>query len=287
MKTQISVIKMVLFGFLLLQGIMAQANSFSLDHYEEAKKAASVENKLLMLKFTASWCLPCKFMQKNVFEDYSFTNYLNERVIEVEVDVDKFAGMDLKEIFNVKSLPTIIILNPDAIEVSRKNSSLGISDMKSWLESLVSKYNITVASSKTKILPSNSATMNEVPTSAPSSNGTEVSTINTPENNIDSEATENLQIQSSSVNEDQFNSLFGSYYVQTGVYSEFENAMQKASELDELFSQNSSIFEEEKNDGNKIYKINLGPFDSEEEAAIFVEVLKDRNLDAFIKKAEF
>lgn len=285
MKTQVSFVKIVTIGILCFQCLTLNATSFSLDHYDQAKRAASMENKLLMLRFTASWCLPCKFMQKNVFEDYSFNNYMHERVIEVVVDIEKFAGMDLKEEFKVKSLPTIIFLNPDAIEVSRKSSSLGISDLKSWMETLVKQYNITVSSPRTKILHStkleNKQENLESTTHTDKIQKTEIEQDIVPS---DVSTTETNTVEE---NMDQFTSLFGAYYVQMGAYSEFENAIHKASELDEMFSQNASILEADDKNGNKLYKINLGPFDSEEEAEIFVQVLKDRNMDALVKKAEF
>lgn len=249
----------------------AQADRYSMDNLDQAKRAAAVKNKLLLLRFTAKWCLPCKYMEKNVFQDYQFNEFLQERVVEVVVDVDNFKGMNIKEDYRVRSLPTILILNPNAKEVGRKESSMGLVEMKNWIEGLLVQNNTSITSLNKVVVGS-------------STNTVENSKLSNTAQSINSPSEES---HSKTTSEQNFNTLFGSFYVQLGAYEDFENAMFKANELDEMFSQNASIHESDVTAGNKIYKINLGPFDSEEEADLFVLVLKDRHIDAFTKKAEF
>ncbi len=277
MKTQMNFAKILTTLVLVSFSLSAQARIFSLDHYEQAKKAASLENKLLMLRFTAKWCLPCQFMEKNVFDDYSFSNFLQERSIQVIVDVEKYRGMNLKENFQVGSLPTIIFLSPKAIEVSRKNTTLGITDMRSWVESLVKQYNITVSSPNTIIL--NTVKKEEVEI-----NKVITTNLNSEQSMVQESTSLNAEIESKHLKEHRI--YFGAYYVQMGAFLNFENAMNRAEELDEMFSQNASISEDDSKIGDKLYKINLGPFDTEEEAILFTEVLKDRKIEALVKKAE-
>ncbi|MFN8331757.1 MAG: SPOR domain-containing protein [Saprospiraceae bacterium] len=81
--------------------------------------------------------------------------------------------------------------------------------------------------------------------------------------------------------------LFGQFYVQLGAFHEMENALKKAQELDDQFSQNASVLEDNEPTGQPMFKLNLGPFDSEEEADLFVQVLRDRNIEALVKKSQF
>ncbi|MEO6190026.1 MAG: thioredoxin family protein [Saprospiraceae bacterium] len=289
----------IIFSFAL---VLAQASVFLNMDFEMAKNIAQKENKLLMLKFTAQWCLPCKFMDKTVFEDKNLSTYMSERVIAIQVDIDQFTGMDLKEIYKVKIIPTIIFIHPNGTEISRKENSMGITDFKNWLETLVTENKITVSPSN----PMSKQTNNSLETISDISPFIEVGKSNLSNSNSDTGKTKientstqpNVQINQIAfnpavenpnivANEDQQKMLFGTYFVQLGAYVEMDNALKNAEELDKKFSQNASIVEDVNKNGTIIYKLNLGPFDSEEEADVFVQVLKDRHIDALIKKSEF
>lgn len=300
MKTQFASLKMLLFALIGFQSMIAQATNYPSSNFESAKESASKENKLLMLKFTASWCLPCKFMDKTVFSDADLNNYMNDRVIAVQVDIDQFTGMDLKELYQVKSVPTIIFIHPNGKEISRKINSMGIGDFRTWLESLVLENKITATTSTLIPDVTNRIIVEQkeddffedfdkrrLTNLKPEPDVLEPSANNLENNNARIEAT-NVSVETSSDNSYQESNrfLFGQFYVQMGAFKELENAVNKANKLDEEFSQNASVLEADDHNGNKLYKINLGPFDSEEEAELFVEVLKDRNLEALVKKAE-
>ena len=287
----------IIFSFTL---VLAQASVFLNMDFEMAKNKAQKENKLLMLKFSAQWCLPCKFMDKTVFEDKDLNTYMSERVIAIQVDIDQFTGMDLKEIYKVKIIPTIIFIHPNGTEISRKENSMGITDFKNWLETLVSENKITASPSH----PFSKQTNSSLETTSDNSLFIEIGKSNrsnsdTGKTKVENTSTQpivhtnqvafNPSVENPNIvaNEDQNKMLFGTYYVQLGAYAEMDNALKKAEELDNKYSQNASIVEVVNKNGVTIYKLNLGPFDSEEEADVFVQVLKDRNIDSLIKKSEF
>ncbi len=83
----------------------------SLEKIAEAIDASKVANKLLLLKFGAKWCKPCKMIapitQRLVESNSQF-------VIGYEVDVDEVAETLTQ--FNVSSLPTfLLILNGNVV----------------------------------------------------------------------------------------------------------------------------------------------------------------------------
>lgn len=63
-------------------------------------------NKLILIKFTADWCRPCKlikpFIEKKL-EAYPETLYL-------EVSVDDDENAEIVEHFSVKAMPTFVFL---------------------------------------------------------------------------------------------------------------------------------------------------------------------------------
>ena len=111
----------------------------------EAKYKAATEGKLYMVKFTAGWCMPCKWMDKNTFTDARVQKYISSNYVPVSIDVDDFDGMVIKQQYEVQVLPTIIIFNSQGEEVSRYAESLGPSRLLSILE----QHNIPANSIKT------------------------------------------------------------------------------------------------------------------------------------------
>lgn len=63
-----------------------------------------------VLKFSASWCLPCKMLSEIV------SKIETDKIIE-SIDIDE--NGDLATKFNVRSVPTCIIVDDDGNELSR------------------------------------------------------------------------------------------------------------------------------------------------------------------------
>ncbi len=65
----------------------------------------------MLLDFTASWCMPCKKMERETFVDESLGDYVNKNYVSIQVDVDWFWGMDVAEKYGVTAYPTILVLD--------------------------------------------------------------------------------------------------------------------------------------------------------------------------------
>jgi thiol:disulfide interchange protein len=50
---------------------------------------AKKENKSIFLDCFATWCVPCKNMERNVFSQKKVSEYFNEHFISVRVQMDK------------------------------------------------------------------------------------------------------------------------------------------------------------------------------------------------------
>jgi tetratricopeptide (TPR) repeat protein len=86
--------------------------------WDEVLKQAKVESKHIFIDFYATWCGPCKRMDKNTFTDPSVASFLNAN-IPVKLDAEKGLGEELAQEYRVSAYPTFVLIGPDGKEVDR------------------------------------------------------------------------------------------------------------------------------------------------------------------------
>ncbi|XP_017134982.1 thioredoxin-1 [Drosophila miranda] len=69
------------------------------------KKMDAAEGKVVVLDFYATWCEPCKDMDKSV---KSMARKYSTKAMVIKINVDKF--LDLVDQYKIKSMPTFIFL---------------------------------------------------------------------------------------------------------------------------------------------------------------------------------
>ncbi|MFY0643585.1 MAG: DUF255 domain-containing protein [Bacteroidia bacterium] len=85
---------------------------------EEAKKIAKKENKMIFLDGYASWCGPCKMMDKRVFQNQQVAHFYNANFINVKIDMDK--NVKLRNEYKIRAYPTLLYLNADGSVIQKK-----------------------------------------------------------------------------------------------------------------------------------------------------------------------
>lgn len=73
-----------------------------INSYNELMTLIKSEQKAIIVKFSASWCGPCKMITP-IFKKYADSEYGN-KIVFVEVDVDE--APKIAEEFKVTSMPT-------------------------------------------------------------------------------------------------------------------------------------------------------------------------------------
>ena len=74
---------------------------------EKAKK----ENKLIFFDAYASWCGPCKMLQKNVFTRADVADVFNKKFINVKYDMEIGEGESLARVYPLQAYPTLMFIN--------------------------------------------------------------------------------------------------------------------------------------------------------------------------------
>ncbi|TDB63639.1 DUF255 domain-containing protein [Arundinibacter roseus] len=75
-------------------------------------KKAKAENKIIFLDAYASWCGPCKLLQKNVFTRSDVGEVFNKNFINVKVDMERGEGPQLARLFPLEAYPTLFFIEP-------------------------------------------------------------------------------------------------------------------------------------------------------------------------------
>src|SRR5688500_1740590 len=115
--------------FLLPFAVQAQQNS-GVDFIEgmswqQVLSKAKEENKFIFVDMVATWCGPCKMMDKFTYPKQEVGSALRDKFISVKVQVDS-TGKDnenvkswyrdaryLERTYNVTALPTFLFFSPD------------------------------------------------------------------------------------------------------------------------------------------------------------------------------
>lgn len=92
---------------------------FETTKYEKVLAMAQEEQKPVFVDFYTDWCAPCKWMDKDAFQNESAARYFNKNMISIKLNAEEGEGVELSEKFNIKAVPTLIYLRPNGTEIER------------------------------------------------------------------------------------------------------------------------------------------------------------------------
>lgn len=103
--------------------------------FNEAQTRARSSNKPVFLDVYAEWCAPCKEMDRSVFPDDSVTDVLSKKYELARVNLDDpIWGDSLRKRFQLRAIPTYIVLTPGGREVKRHVGYFEKSSFIQWLQ---------------------------------------------------------------------------------------------------------------------------------------------------------
>ena len=74
-------------------------------------KKAKTEKKIIFLDAYASWCGPCKRLQKEVFTQKEVGDVFNQKFINVKMDMEKGEGPALTQQYPLEAYPTLFFID--------------------------------------------------------------------------------------------------------------------------------------------------------------------------------
>lgn len=158
------------FFMLLCLPFMAQGMTSKVEFFRgnlsAAKTMAASEGKLYFAEFSASWCAPCRMLEETTFSDPQVINYIAQHYIPVKIDIDDFDGMAMKQVYNVQTIPTIIVFNSKGQLLEKYDKALPSSKMIALLKKHNTPANrIKTVSASTTTASSTTTTSYTQPTS--------------------------------------------------------------------------------------------------------------------------
>jgi thioredoxin-related protein len=108
--------------------------------WEEIKQKAKLERKFIFVDCYATWCKPCKAMDRDVYANARVGNYVNNKFIAIKVQLDTSSkdnfeikrwyatAYHLHKSYKVVGLPTYLFFSPDGEIVHRGTGYKGVND---------------------------------------------------------------------------------------------------------------------------------------------------------------
>lgn len=73
---------------------------------------AKGEHKCIFLDAYASWCGPCKTMDREVFVNPEVANYFNQKFVAIRIDMEKGEGPELaKKFSSIDGYPSMLFFD--------------------------------------------------------------------------------------------------------------------------------------------------------------------------------
>jgi thioredoxin-related protein len=144
-----------LFSFLIIPHLLyAQSETIHWQYktsWNEIIKSALTEKKDVFIDCFATWCGPCKWMDKNVFNKEDVANFTNSHFISIKLQFDSTETDDTNTIkerllskfifgkYNIKGLPTYLFFNTKGEIIEQKTGEKPDTDFISILNNVYSR----------------------------------------------------------------------------------------------------------------------------------------------------
>jgi thioredoxin-related protein len=97
---------------------------------DKAMEKAKKEGKLVFVDVYAEWCGPCKRLSNSVFPDKNLGDYMNKSFVNIKIDGDADANVDVMMKYEVEAFPTLLFINPATEEVRKVVGFVSAEELK-------------------------------------------------------------------------------------------------------------------------------------------------------------
>ena len=273
---------------------------FLLAKVEDIQSFAANEGKHVLLHFTASWCMPCQWMETTTYKNSNLASYVNENFLAKKVDIDDFEGRRLKEHYKVRLLPSVLVFNAEGKLIERINEAV---EAKSLLQ-ILKKHRIEVkeetppipeqltllATPKVNLQPLSKPKLQPNLTSgsisSPKINIQQPSSLQSQEDNAIQVEENRPMISSPYVQLTTFENKAKEHFsLQIGAFSMHTNADRLRKQHEDRLREPIEVKSEKR--GNKVvYKVFVGDFQRKELAKKYQNHLETLGIKSIVKKID-
>jgi thiol-disulfide isomerase/thioredoxin len=85
--------------------------------WREAKRT----NRLLLIDFSAEWCIPCMLLQTETFSDETVQNAIANDFVPLRIDVTEESRANREQLarYGIRGLPAVVLFDPKGRELDR------------------------------------------------------------------------------------------------------------------------------------------------------------------------
>lgn len=105
-------------GFLSLPGTSQPLTIIEQD-YDKAKLESRAQQKMLLIDFYTTWCVPCKKIDQLIYQDSAFRQQLANDFVVLKYNAEKDSVHGLTAKFHIGLFPSTVVLNPAQFVVNR------------------------------------------------------------------------------------------------------------------------------------------------------------------------
>lgn len=109
---------------------------------DKVREAAIKADKLVFIDLYATWCGPCRSMERNVFSRKDVGEFMDRYFVAAKYDVDKPTGKAISEKYGVRSIPTYLVFNTSGELLSRIQGASDAATFLNNLRSVIDRQNI-------------------------------------------------------------------------------------------------------------------------------------------------
>lgn len=132
MRKTTLILVVCLFG--ILTALRAEQSLFQELSIEQGQERAASEQKLLLVHFSATWCMPSSWMEENTFSTPEIQEYLRKDYLPIKVDVDLPQGYTDKERYQIATLPTLLIFSASGKLLDRIEGITNADNLATYLQ---------------------------------------------------------------------------------------------------------------------------------------------------------
>ena len=104
---------MLILAAVLAAGAAQAQVKFETRSTDAVREMAVKEGKLVFIDLYASWCPPCKMMERHVFSRKDVGDFMSQRFVAAKYDTDGATGKELMKKYGNGAIPLYLIFDTD------------------------------------------------------------------------------------------------------------------------------------------------------------------------------